>query len=113
MAPEQIVDPKKVDQRTDIYALGMVLYEMLTGHRPAGTVKKPSELNPTVPAWFDEIVFKMMEQKPEDRPASVLVIWATLERLARQQTQSSPQPAAGSSPGGLVGVVNKDKVQEF
>jgi serine/threonine protein kinase len=53
MAPEQR-GGGEVDRRADLYACGVVLYELLTGERPAGT-DLPSDLNPKVPRWLDEV----------------------------------------------------------
>lgn len=52
MSPEQRAG-RPVDARTDLYACGVMLHEMLTGEKPAGT-ELPSEINPKVPAWLDD-----------------------------------------------------------
>lgn len=80
MSPEQ-VEGKDVDQRSDIYSLGCVLYEMLTGNPPfeadtsAALIHKhikedpkpPSKLNPQVQEALEDIILKCLEKKPERR----------------------------------------------
>lgn len=53
MSPEQR-NGETVDARTDLYACGIMLFEMLTGERPSGT-EMPSDLRPDVPRWIDEV----------------------------------------------------------
>ena len=67
MAPEQRTGGE-IDKRADLYACGVVLYELLTGERPAGT-DLPSDLNPSVPKWLDE-VFKRSYARLDKRFAS-------------------------------------------
>ncbi len=80
MAPEQIMAAKEVDHRADIYALGIVLYEMLTGQRPfqgsPGQVlfahlqqpaPDPRDLNPTVPRPLAKAVTQALAKKPDER----------------------------------------------
>jgi serine/threonine-protein kinase len=84
IAPE-IIEGRKADSRTDIFSFGVVLYEMLTGERPFGpytafesyaTViyrilseqsKNPSELNPAVEPWLDDVVRRCMTKNPDER----------------------------------------------
>jgi serine/threonine-protein kinase len=100
MSPEQ-ARGMAVDQRTDIYALGVVLYEMLTGDKPftgssIGEVvakhlnerpPKPSRspgLRQPLPAGLDEVVLDCLAKKPARRPASMAVVAARLAAVARE-----------------------------
>ncbi|HKW31276.1 MAG TPA: serine/threonine-protein kinase, partial [Verrucomicrobiae bacterium] len=66
MAPEQIEHPQDVDQRADIYSLGVVFYEMLTGELPIGRFAAPSEKS-AVDSRVDEVVFHALEKEREKR----------------------------------------------
>jgi len=70
MAPEQIEQPSSVDHRADIYSLGVVFYEMLTGELPLGRFAAPSELS-GVGGNIDEIVFRALEKERTRRQQSV------------------------------------------
>ncbi|UCD62927.1 MAG: protein kinase [Candidatus Zixiibacteriota bacterium] len=67
MSPEQRISSTKVDQTTDMYAVGIMLYEILAGRKPMGRFKLPSELNRIVSKEFDRIVLKCLAQEAKDR----------------------------------------------
>ncbi len=66
MAPEQSEHPGEVDHRADIYALGVVLYQMLTGELPGKLLEAPSK-KVQIDVRIDEIVLRALERKPELR----------------------------------------------
>jgi serine/threonine-protein kinase len=69
MAPEQVTN-KKNDERTDVYGLGVVLYQMLTGvlpFRDEDPWKAPRKVNPAISPQAEEIVLTALRRKPIDR----------------------------------------------
>ena len=63
MAPEQIERPGTVDHRADLFALGVVFYELLTGELPLGRFAAPSQ-KAAIDARLDEVVFRALEKEP-------------------------------------------------
>jgi len=95
MSPEQVAADPSVDHRADLYALGMVAYEMLAGQAPfagrpiqallsAHITDKPEPLErrrPAVPPALAALVMKCLEKRPADRPQSALEIVQALDAL--------------------------------
>jgi hypothetical protein len=82
MAPEQRTTPQDVDHRADIYSLGVVLYEMLTGELPLGRFAAPSD-KVAVDERVDAVVFRALEREPERRYQRISAIKTDVEALAR------------------------------
>ncbi len=91
MAPEQWEHPETVDHRADIYALGVVFYEMLTGERPAGVFEPPSKCSP-VDKKLDGVVMRAMEKNPDRRYQKASEIGDDVTRI------SGANPRAGKAP---------------
>ncbi len=94
MAPEQASDGRGVDARADLYSLGCILFEMLTGELPfVGATpvevlykhvheapRRPSAVRPGVPRALDALVLKLLAKDRESRPADARAVLAALEQ---------------------------------
>ena len=88
MAPEQHEKPHDVDHRADIYSLGVVLYEMLTGELPLGRFPAPSQ-RAAVSARIDEIVFQTLEKERELRQQSAAEVKTDVTGAAKNANESA------------------------
>jgi type II secretory pathway pseudopilin PulG len=84
MSPEQIEKPQTVDHRADIYSLGVVFYEMLTGELPLGKFSPPSK-KVQIDVRLDEIVLRALEKEPERRYQQASEVKTQLETIANTE----------------------------
>ncbi|HYS69375.1 MAG TPA: protein kinase, partial [Gemmatimonadaceae bacterium] len=119
MSPEQLLGDQELDGRTDIYSLGCVLYEMLTGKPPfagkEGFVKRftepappPSSVRKEIPVWLDTVISKTVARNPKQRYSSAedlvrdLSPQRSVERITIEAAPIdrtlAPQPSIGVMP---------------
>jgi tRNA A-37 threonylcarbamoyl transferase component Bud32 len=94
IAPEQIENPGKVDHRADLYSLGVVFYEMLTGELPLGRFPAPSEKSGSDPR-LDEVVFRTLEKEREKRYQSAAEVKADVETASERPKAPGPKALSG------------------
>ena len=96
MAPEQVEHPAEVDHRADIYALGVVFYQMLTGELPGKRMEPPSK-KVQIDVRLDEVVMRALEKDPGRRYSQASVLKTQVETIATEMEgpNDSPAPARG------------------
>jgi hypothetical protein len=104
MAPEQMERPREVDHRADIYSLGVVFYEMLTGELPLGRFAPPSR-KAEVDVRLDSVVLRALEKEPERRYQHADEVKTEVESISAGPVRSfaAADPVVGQQPvpGGL------------
>jgi serine/threonine protein kinase len=98
MSPEQIQAPGAVDHRADIYALGVVFYQMLTGELPGKKLEPPSR-KVSIDVRLDEIVMRALEKQPELRFQQASVLKTQVETIVSDSEKpetKTPQPETES-----------------
>lgn len=105
MSPEQ-ARSQAVDARSDLFSLGTVLYELLTGHRPfkgdsalstmtsliVDQPKPPHLIQPTVPRELSQFVMQLLSKSPADRPPTAKQVVGQLQTFHQQMSTASVQP---------------------
>jgi serine/threonine-protein kinase len=95
MSPEQCRGDKDIGHKSDLYSMGVLFYELVTGRKPfhaestmdmflqhvKGKFKRPSVFEPNMPVWLDNLICQLLEKKTEDRPASARVAGQTLAEI--------------------------------
>ncbi len=113
MAPEQNERPGEVDHRADIYALGVVFYQMLTGELPAGEITPPSR-KVVLDVRLDEVVLRALEKKPEFRYQKVSSVKEAVETIANTTVGATAAAGAPSPIGSdAEGSIPKNRVTRF
>ncbi len=97
MAPEQWEKPDEVDHRADIFALGVVFYELLTGELPLGRFALPSQ-KLSVDVKIDEVVLKTLAKEPSLRYQTASAVRTDVDHLAAR-----PDPIPKSQRRGCIG----------
>src|SRR3982751_547932 len=114
LAPEQIMDSKSAGSASDQYALGIILYECLTGKRPydgdnlfivfqgivGGTPKRPREMRPEIPPEMEDVVLRAMKGDPKARFASIEDFGRALLPFASSRARVIWDEAFAGSNGG-------------
>lgn len=110
MAPEQLKGTTQPDRRSDLYSVGAILYEHLTGQRPFGTHRRlapvltdtepdptpPSQLEPALPAGWDEILGRALARDPGHRYQTAEEFLSAIARLEEPAVADLPLPRLGT-----------------
>lgn len=104
MAPEQMDGPESVDHRADLYSLGVVFYEMLTGELPVGRFSPPSQAL-GLSRRLDAIIDKILERDPARRYQRAAEVSADLENMTRSGLNEEPPSRARWRPTRRVAVL--------
>ncbi len=83
-SPEVAHGTAPADARADLYSLGVLFYEMLTGRAPSGRIALPSQLVADLPSELDPIVLKLLAQDRNQRYASARALLADIDRLEQE-----------------------------
>lgn len=112
MSPEQCRGAKEITSKSDLYSLGVVLYEFLTGKKPfhaesvmemfvkhtKATPERPSRRVLDIPIWLDTVICQLMEKDPDKRPYSAAIVAKTLAEVRdKAHTQESAGVVAAKS----------------
>ncbi len=104
-APEMLTPGAAVDHRADLYSLGVMLYQMLTGELPRVMFKLPSRCRPELGTRFDAMICKALETEPADRFQSAAELRRELESVAGASAPAT-NPSATVKPGSRLGRFN-------
>ncbi|MEM7477291.1 MAG: protein kinase [Planctomycetota bacterium] len=101
LAPEHLEAPGEVDHRVDLYALGVIFYELLTGQLPLGRYEPPSALQPQASGSIDEVVMKALNRKPSQRFQEASEMQAALSSIELDTAAAIPMAKLETSAPGV------------
>jgi serine/threonine-protein kinase len=98
MSPEQCRGEKTLSAKSDLYSMGVVFYELLTGRKPFqaespidmfqahvfNTFERPRRLDMNIPVWLDNLVCQLLEKKPEHRPYDAEMVAKALDEVEQK-----------------------------
>lgn len=85
MSPEQRINPRDVSHKSDLYSMGVMLYEMLTGGQlPMGLFQPPSVYGPNLDSFWDALTFRMLDINPDLRPSNCQEVIDEINRFIAQ-----------------------------
>ena len=105
MAPEQITGKTPITRRTDLYALGCLMFQLLTGRTPFESANQPEllfkhldevppsvrEFNPDCPRYLEVLIADLMEKDPNDRPFDALSVQVRLDEVKTKVAEQEEQ----------------------
>lgn len=100
IAPEQKESSKSVDFRADIYSMGVILYETVTGQKPRGAFLPPKSVNPSIPEKLDACIIKCLQPWAYKRYKNTHHLYEELESILVQM-EINEQKSAPAAPGGV------------
>lgn len=112
MSPEQCRGDKNIGPSSDLYSLGVMFYELVTGRKPFeaesamelfllhvnGKFVRPARLVPDIPVWLDNLIVQLLEKKPDQRPYNAMAVAEALQNIKEKvEAQLSAGVAAASA----------------
>lgn len=105
MAPEQITGKSPITRRTDLYALGCLMFQLMTGRTPFESETQPEllfkhldetppsvrEFNPDCPRYLEVLIADLMEKDPNDRPFDALAVQVRLDEVKQKVAEQAEQ----------------------
>jgi hypothetical protein len=108
LAPELTQNPASADGRADIYAIGVILNELITGRSPAESFESPSTVRPGLPVEVDQVIGRCMRPVPEERFESIqmlkLALMSALENVSEAPASGRVQAPAAAQGGGDIDI---------